>query len=95
VKQRQNYSAICARCKQGDADQRKTDEFERQRMDVDSRLDQFFFPGSPANGTFASCNDRLKTDGQQFELTGLLEDFPGLVGDLVLLAGYLNRTTQD
>jgi hypothetical protein len=28
-------------------------------------------------------------DGQQLELTGLLKDFPGLVGDLVILGGDL------
>src|SRR5262249_862946 len=41
----QNYSAICARRKQSWADQHKTDEFERQRTEVDRKLDYFFFSG--------------------------------------------------
>src|SRR5262245_50816242 len=57
----QNYSAICARCKQSWADQHWTDEFERQRTEVDRKLDYFFFPGSLANGTFACCSVWLKT----------------------------------
>ena len=28
-------------------------------------------------------------DGQQFELTGIFEDCPGLIEDLILLAGDL------